>query len=156
MCTIYIKGTIILDRSFNPAPTAESQVQVGSFRGQILIVGNDFQKGGGVQLYAACYDCTVAQNTFRAFGFSNWGRNPHGAGFEQNLNNHMEDNIVGLGQGVGEQAMGVRGCTLTCSAPYGNKCYSPIVDGKFEGCPQNGLFYVLFNLTIPLSHQYYM
>lgn len=40
-------------------------------RGQLLLVGNDFVYGGGVQLYAACYDCVVAENKFRHFGFSN-------------------------------------------------------------------------------------
>ena len=74
--------TITLDRPFNPNPTSDSAIQIGPMRGQLLLVGNDFVYGGGVQLYAACYDCVVAENHFREFGLSNWGRAPHGVGWQ--------------------------------------------------------------------------
>jgi hypothetical protein len=63
--------TIELDAPFDPPPTADSVLQVGPFRGQILIVGNHFVFGGGAQMYAACYDCAIAENRFDHFGFSN-------------------------------------------------------------------------------------
>lgn len=119
--------TVVLDRPFDPPPTPASTVQIGPYRGQIMLVGNLFQKGGNVQLYAACYDCTVAQNVFAQFGFTSWGRNPHGAGFQPNLANFIEDNVV-------TGAIGVRGCSATCSAPFGARCFRPSTDG----CSNNG------------------
>jgi hypothetical protein len=74
--------TVTLDRPFDPSPTSDSALQIGQMRGQLLLVGNDFVYGGGVQLYAACYDCVVAENHFREFGLSNWGRAPHGVGWQ--------------------------------------------------------------------------
>ena len=64
--------TVTLDSPFNPLPAVgQSAIQIGQMRGQISIVGNTFVKGGDVQLYAACYDCLVAENTFGQFGFTN-------------------------------------------------------------------------------------
>ena len=90
--------TVTLDAPFNPAPAVgRSAIQIGQMRGQISIVGNTFAKGGGVQLYAACYDCLVAENTFGQFGFTNWGLNPHGVGWQPNLNNLVVDNKMAYG-----------------------------------------------------------
>jgi hypothetical protein len=108
--------------------------QVGQFRGQILVVGNDFVHGGSMQLYAACYDCLVAENTFRKFGFSNWGRNPHGAGWQPNLNNIMADNTM-MVEGGG---MSVRGCSTTCTDVEG-KCTSAPHTAVWAGCGNNTL-----------------
>lgn len=110
------EGRVIrLDAPFEPSPViSESILQIGPMRGQVSIVGNHFVKGGGVQLYAACYDCLVAENRFDAFGFANWGRNPHGPGWQPNLNNVMVDNTLT------QRGMSVRGCTPTCSASYGS------------------------------------
>ena len=91
--------TITLDAPFESPPVVgQSTLQIGQMRGQVSVVGNHFVKGGAMQLYAACYDCVVAHNRFDEFGFSNWGRNPHGIGWQQNLNNLMVDNIMNLGQ----------------------------------------------------------
>lgn len=85
-----------------------------------MIVGGDFVSGGDMQLYAACYDCVVAQNKFRKFGFTNWGRNPHGSGWQPNLNNLVADNAMLGDSGI----MGVLGCGLTCSDAAGGHCVS--------------------------------
>lgn len=108
--------TIELDAPFEPAPTLNSVLQIGQMRGQLLVVGNHFVKGGSMQLYAACYDCVVAENRFDDFGFANWGRNPHGVGWQPNLNNVMLDNIMNTGLG----SMSVRGCGVSCSASFGS------------------------------------
>eukprot|EP00040_Diaphanoeca_grandis_P035013 m.219104 g.219104 ORF g.219104 m.219104 type:complete len:860 (-) comp33288_c4_seq1:71-2650(-) len=113
--------TISVDTPFDPAPTSASTVQIGQFRGQILIVGGDFVAGGTMQLYAACYDCVVAENKFRDFGFTNWGLNPHGAGWQPNLNNLMVDNAMLGPRGVD---MGVLHCSQTCSDAACGNCYS--------------------------------
>ena len=61
---------VLLDRPFDPPIAPHSSiVQIGPFRGQLLLVRNHFVSGGTVQLYAACYDCIVAENEFEEFGF---------------------------------------------------------------------------------------
>ena len=78
--------TVTLDAAFDPPPTSvrrrplferslsrlltspsdaaaqASALQLGPMRGQLLLVGNDFVYGGGMQLYAACYDCVVGES----------------------------------------------------------------------------------------------
>jgi hypothetical protein len=125
--------TVHVDAPFDPSPTAASTLQIGPFRGQIMIVGGHFQAGGTMQLYAACYDCVVAENTFGEFGFSNWGRNPHGFGWQPNLNNLVADNVM-LGRD-GRGTMGVLGCSQSCSDADGGHCSSirPPHDGACSG-----------------------
>ena len=101
--------TVQLDSPFDPPPTLASTVQIGPFRGQLLLVGNYFALGYGgrsTQLYAACYDCVVAQNTYGSFFFSNWGRGPHGAGWQPNLNNIIADNSGRTGRKPGSSLIG--------------------------------------------------
>ena len=135
--------TIELDAPFEPAPTLDSILQIGQMRGELLVVGNQFIKGGAMQLYAACYDCVVAENRFEQFGFSNWGRNPHGVGWQPNLNNVMLDNTMN----AGSSTMGVRGCGISCSASYGSavdlsgkysaNAVSPCSSRSLGGCSGN-------------------
>ena len=51
--------TVTLDSPFTPPPTTKSMIQIGQMRGQLLIVGNKFVYGGGLQLYAACCEVTL-------------------------------------------------------------------------------------------------
>ena len=134
--TSFDSKVVTVDAPFNPPPSEHSIIQVGQFRGQLIILGNAFLKGGGMQLYAACYDCVVAENEFREFGFSNWGRNPHGTGWQPNLNNVMADNKM-TNPNVNEAVMGVRGCSLSCSDSQGQHCTRPEVDGRWIACAQN-------------------
>jgi hypothetical protein len=125
--------TITLDFPFNPQPsTASSALQIGLMRGQIMIIGNDFVFGGAMQLYANCLDCVVAENTFRSFGFTNWGRNPHGIGLQTNLNNIMCDNRFPGGPNRG---MAVAGAAPTCSGSYDEKDEERICSGDRGGPP---------------------
>ena len=130
---------------------ASFQYKVGQFRGQILIVGNSMEKGGTMQLYAACYTCIVAENVFGSFGFTNWGRNPHGAGWQPNIKNIIADNTFTAGAGVlGEcilcfcghthpstdffTPLVIIGCSRTCSSMSGQNC-SSLKQGQ-EFCPE--------------------
>jgi hypothetical protein len=123
----YRNRAITVDAPFDPPVSLDSRIEIGQMRGQLLIVGNNFVKGGSTQLYAACYDCVVAENHFEDFGFSNWGRNPHGAGWQPNINNIMVDNMLA------RNGFAIRGCSATCSDPRGLHCTRPSPNSHSHG-----------------------
>ena len=104
--------------------------------------------GGALQLYAACYDCVVADNKFGVprhpgepanFGLSNWGRNPHGTGWQPNLNVLFHDNQFG------SSGPNLHGCGPSCSDPHlmpAKICKPPFKPDSKEwaGCPNNGTY----------------
>ena len=104
-------------------------------------------------------DCIVAENQFGVprtkgepakFGLSNWGRNPHGAGWQPNLNNLIHDNTFGPDDPSGGPS--VNHCSPTCSDPkrldpkrsdpLTAKVCSPAQQhtGEWIGCANNGSF----------------
>ena len=133
--------TITLSSPFSPPPTDFSVFQIGPMRGQIMLVGNDFVYGGGAQLYAACYDCIVAENHFQEFGLSNWGRAPHGVGWQPNINALMVDNVFDRSDRSGGAE--VLGCSATCSGSYNDADEEKIChpaeshSGEWIGCSGN-------------------
>jgi hypothetical protein len=77
-----------------------SMVQIGKLEGQMLFVGNRWE-ASHFQLYAACFDCVVAENVFNGSFAASWGRNPHAlfGGWQPNLQVEWNDNTI-IGESV--------------------------------------------------------
>jgi hypothetical protein len=99
----------LLDRPWAVEPDATSQLQIAPMRGHILIVGNTYDTGFTVQLYAMCLSGVVVENTFNATPLISWGRNPHNWGYQPNwrieLIGNTMPNSSGLTVQTGDQAV---------------------------------------------------
>ena len=86
---------------------SSSLLSIVPFRGDIIVSGNAFHDGGGVQLYAMAIATVVAGNTAaRTSGFMAWGLNPHSWGYQPNLANQFLGNTVTIGASWGGQSGG--------------------------------------------------
>ena len=96
-----------VDRPWTVAPDKTSQISITPFRGQNLFIGNTFEDGGAVQLYAAAHDSIVAENKgSRMDGFTVWGLNPHGWGLQPSWYCQFFDNEIVEGNAYGGRAGG--------------------------------------------------
>ena len=88
----------------------------------------------------ACLCWNAAENTFRKFGFSNWGRAPHGVGWQPNLNAIMADNHFPPGDCC--RGMSVMGASRSCSGSDNARdeqrtCGKAEAGGSWLGCSGN-------------------
>jgi hypothetical protein len=84
------------------APDATSRISIVPFRGNYIFAGNSFEDGGAFQLYAMSIDIIVAENTgARMTGFSSWGRNPHGWGWQPSWRCQFLNNTIAEGNAWG-------------------------------------------------------
>lgn len=94
-----------VDRPWVVPPDATSRISIAPFRGQNLFVGNTFEDGGALQLYAAAHDSIVAGNKgSRMDGFVVWGLNPHGWGYQPSWYCQFLDNEILEGNGYGHRS----------------------------------------------------
>lgn len=94
-----------VDRPWTVVPDETSRISIAPFRGQNLFIGNTFEDGGSVQLYAAAHDTIVAGNKgSRMDGFQVWGLNPHGWGYQPSWFCQFLDNEILEGNGYGHRS----------------------------------------------------
>ena len=93
-----------LDRPWDIRPDATSRISIAPFRGRNLFIGNTFEDGGAFQLYGMALDTIVAENKgARMEGFSAWGLNPHGWGWQPVWFCQFLDNEILEGNGYGHR-----------------------------------------------------
>jgi hypothetical protein len=93
-----------VDRPWTVVPDEASLISIAPFRGRNLFLGNTFEDGGAVQLYAAAHDTIVAGNKgSRMDGFQVWGLNPHGWGLQPSWFCQFLDNEILEGNGYGHR-----------------------------------------------------
>jgi len=100
-------------------PDQTSELSVVPFRGDYLFVGNRFEEGGAVQLYGIAVRCILAWNVGSRFsGFSAWGRNLRGWGWQPNVHIQFLGNKIEVGNAWG----GTRGtfASITSDEKAGN------------------------------------
>ena len=122
--------TLTLTRPLARAPDTTSRVSVVPFRGDYVFAGNRFEDGGPFQLYAMSIDIVVAENWgARMTGFSSWGRNPHGWGWQPSWRCQFLNNTIAEGNAWG---------TATASFASVTSDEQP---GNFTGPLNRGLVY---------------
>ena len=113
-------STVEVDRPWTIPPDKNSNIQISSYRGHNLFVGNTVDDGGAFQLYAAAYDSIVAENKgARMDGFSVWGLDPHGWALQPTWFAQFLDNEIIEGNGWGSR-----------SASFGTVAYDEIPAGS--------------------------
>lgn len=91
-----------VDRPFSIPPQTDSVISIVPFRGRVLILGNTFSDGGAVQLYGMSIDCILAGNRGeRMGGFSSWGRESKGWGWQPSWYCQFLDQTIAEGNSFG-------------------------------------------------------
>jgi len=104
-----------IEHPLDVEPDSSSIVSIGRFNGRHIIVGNEFEDTGQIQLYPPNYSCVVAENHVRRCGdFISWGdcvnaKSYGGMSAQVSWCNQFLDNVVEEGNGWGGNIPGTQG-----------------------------------------------